>query len=201
MIRTTSRAPEHGRASSRTLSAVQRRHGAAGAPQASPAARGSKGTAAATARTWGDGADGVGRRGGGRRGVGRLAFPLRRPLRTAAGETGDASRRADRGDAASHDRCADPAGRDRAAGQRRRATGADTGGRSQRPPAPGAPGAARSERGRVDRPTAWHEFAERREVAPTWKWLQADAEKARLAVVYAELLGPCKAEREEEWRW
>ena len=25
--------------------------------------------------------------------------------------------------------------------------------------------------------------------------------KARLAVVYAELLGPCKAEREEEWRW
>ena len=26
-------------------------------------------------------------------------------------------------------------------------------------------------------------------------------EKARLAVVYAELLGPCKAEREEEWRW
>jgi hypothetical protein len=26
-------------------------------------------------------------------------------------------------------------------------------------------------------------------------------EKARDAVVYAELLGPCKAEREEEWRW
>ncbi len=26
-------------------------------------------------------------------------------------------------------------------------------------------------------------------------------EKARLAVVYAELLGPCKAEREEECRW
>ena len=26
-------------------------------------------------------------------------------------------------------------------------------------------------------------------------------EKARDAVVYAELLSPCKAEREEEWRW
>jgi len=26
-------------------------------------------------------------------------------------------------------------------------------------------------------------------------------EKAREAVVYAELLSPCKAEREEEWRW
>ena len=26
-------------------------------------------------------------------------------------------------------------------------------------------------------------------------------ESARNAMVYAELLGPCKAEREEEWRW
>jgi hypothetical protein len=30
---------------------------------------------------------------------------------------------------------------------------------------------------------------------------QLTPEKARIGVIYAELLGPCKAEREEEWRW